>query len=156
MIKKFMLIFTLMLVGCSAEYVTDTEKSEETTTTLTTSSFILRAADGYVHHDNYETPHTYVVDTNRNEVYVDINEEPSGLTPEEIIENVENASDEYTPPIFEIEALNVENDFINLQYDSKNVDFTVLSDSYYEDQDGIRYIIEPYSGIDTYINSFLQ
>ena len=138
MFKKIMLVFTLLLVGCSAENVTDAEKSEEAATT----SFILRAADGYVRHDNYKTPHTYVVDINRNEVYVDINEEPSGLTPEEIIENAENKPEEYTPPIFEINVLNVEEDFINLQYDSKNVDFTDISDSYYEDQEGIRYIIE--------------
>ena len=147
-----MLVFTLLLVGCSAENVTDAEKSEEAATT----SFILRAADGYVRHDNYKTPHTYVVDINRNEVYVDINEEPSGLTPEEIIENAENKPEEYTPPIFEINVLSVEEDFINLQYDSKNVDFTAISDSYYEDQEGIRYIIESYSGINAYINSFNQ
>lgn len=152
MFKKIMLVFTLLLVGCSAENVTDAEKSEEAATT----SFILRAADGYVRHDNYKTPHTYVVDINRNEVYVDINEEPSGLTPEEIIENAENKPEEYTPPIFEINVLNVEEDFINLQYDSKNVDFTAISDSYYEDQEGIRYIIESYSGINAYINSFNQ
>lgn len=152
MLKKIMLVFTLLLVGCSAENVTDAEKSEEAATT----SFILRAADGYVRHDNYKTPHTYVVDINRNEVYVDINEEPSGLTPEEIIENAENKPEEYTPPIFEINVLNVEEDFINLQYDSKNVDFTAISDSYYEDQEGIRYIIESYSGINAYINSFNQ
>lgn len=152
MLKKIMLVFTLLLVGCSAENVTDAEKSEEAATT----SFILRAADGYVRHDNYKTPHTYVVDINRNEVYVDINEEPSGLTPEEIIENAENKPEEYTPPIFEIDVLNVEEDFINLQYDSKNVDFTAISDSYYEDQEGTRYIIESYSGIDTYINRFNQ
>mgnify|MGYP003404930147 CR=1 FL=1 len=152
MFKKIMLVFTLLLVGCSAENVTDAEKSEEAATT----SFILRAADGYVRHDNYKTPHTYVVDINRNEVYVDINEEPSGLTPEEIIENAENKPEEYTPPIFEINVLNVEEDFINLQYDSKNVDFTAISDSYYENQEGIRYIIESYSGINAYINSFNQ
>lgn len=53
--------------------------------------------------------------------------------------------------------LNIEDDTIRLGYESESVEFTALSKSYYKDQDGIQYIIEPYdSGIDGYIRSLRE
>lgn len=160
--KKNLLLVLLILTGCSITPDTDTENFVEDTPVLSAekqieSTFILTAAPGYVKLDNYDTPHTYLVDIDRNEVYVDIYEEPTGLTPEEIIENAEKNEDieEFIDPIFKIKSLDATADTFVLQYNSKIIEFTVLSDSYYKDQDGVRYIIDSYSGIEDYIeNSF--
>lgn len=86
MIRKLIsVLYLFLLVGCSIEEAA-TDTPEQTMTIPENTSFILRAADGFVSHSNYETPHTYIVDVKRNEVYVDKNLEPSGLTPAEIIE----------------------------------------------------------------------
>lgn len=160
MSKKIVIFALLILTGCAAKI--DTEKSSEDTVTLsaekiTASPFILTAAQGYVNTDNYSTPHTYVIDTYRKEVYVDTYEEPSGLTPEEIIENAEKEEAvESVYPIFAIDVLDVADDSFTLQYDAEIVEFTALSDSYYEDQDGVRYIIDAHGGIDQYIESLFE
>lgn len=160
--KKFVFLALLMLTGCATRLDMGTEELPEDIETvsieeITASPFVLTAAQGYVNPDNYTTPHTYVVDTHRKEVYVDRYEEPSGLTPEEIIENAAKGEVvESAHPIFEMDSLGAEEDSLSLQYDSKIVEFTPLSDSYYENQDGIRYILEPHEGIDQYIESFFE
>lgn len=160
--KKIVVLTLLVLTGCSITPDNDTENTSIDTATLsaeelTASPFILIAAQGYVNTDNYATPHTYLVDSYRNQVYVDKYEEPSGLTPEEIIENAEKEEAvESIHPIFEIDSLDVEGDSIRLQYDAELVEFTALSDSYYEDQKGVRYIIDSHEGIDDYIENFFE
>lgn len=160
--RKSWIFALLILSGCSVLPGTKTESSIDNPPALslekqTAAPFILEAAQGYVNSDNYETPHTYIVDTYRNEVYVDTYEEPSGLTPEEIIENAKNQEVvESIYPIFEIDALDVDEDTFSLQYDSKIVEFTALSDSYYENKEGVRYILDSHKGIDNYIESFFE
>lgn len=160
--KKIAVLTLLILTGCSMKSETGTEKSLDagsalSTEELTASPFVLEAAQGYVNSDNYVTPHRYLIDTYRNEVYVDTHEEPSGLTPEEIIENAKNEEVvESIYPIFEIEALDVDDDSFILQYDSKTIEFTALSDSYYENEEGVRYILDSHKGIDDYIESFFE
>lgn len=112
MLKKSLFLVLLILTGCSITPETDTENIIEDTPVLSAekqieSTFILTAAPGYVNLNNYDTPHVYLVDTDRNEVYVDIYEEPTELTPEEIIENAEKSEEieEYIYPIYEIESL---------------------------------------------------
>lgn len=160
--RKNWIFALLILSGCSVLPGTKTESSINNPPALslekqTASPFILTAAQGYVNTDNYVTPHAYLVDTYRNEVYVDTYEKPSGLAPEEIIKNAEKEEAlESVYPIFEIDSLDIEGDSFSLQYDSKIVEFVALSDSYYEDQDGVRYILESYEGIDHYIESFFE
>lgn len=160
--KKHAVIILLILTGCAKTADMDVEKTTNDSSTpllekQTTSPFILKAAQGYVNTNNYSTPHTYLVDTYRDEVYVDTYHEPSGLTPEEIIENADKQEAvESVHPIFEIDALTVEKDSFSLEYDAELVEFTALSDSYYEDQEGIRYILESHAGIDQYIESLFE
>lgn len=157
-----LLIILLILTGCSVNPETDDiEDSAErsvisSTEEQTASTFILKAAEGYVKPDNYTIPHTYLVDRDREEVYVDIYEEVSEITVEEIIENAETAEAELTEPIYDIEVFEIEDDSFSFQYDSKVVKFTGLSETYYENQDGIRYIINSHTGIDDYIESFFE
>lgn len=159
--NKTLLFILLILTGCSINPATDAENSEDASTISSTeqqrdSTFILEAVQGYVKLNDYTTPHTYIVDTDRNEVYVDVYEEISGITVEEIIENADKAGEELTEPIYEIEAFEFEDDSFRFQYDSKMVEFTALSETYYEDQDGVRYTIDSHSGIDDYIESFFE
>lgn len=161
--RKNLLLVFLALTGCSITPETDKGNILDDIPVMsaekqTESTFILTAAPGYVKFDDYDTPHTYLVDIDRNEVYVDMYEEPTGLTPEEIIENAEKSEEieEYVHPIFEIESLDTTADSFVLQYNSKSVEFTALSDSYYEDQDGIRYVIDSYSGIEDYIENYFK
>lgn len=160
--RKNWVFALLILSGCSALPGTKTESSIDNPPALslekqTASPFILKAAQGYVNSDNYVTPHTYLVDTYRTEVYVDTHEEPSGLTPEEIIENAEKEEIvESIYPIFEIDTLDVYDDSFSLQYESKIIEFTALSDSYYENEEGVRYILDSHEGIDNYIESFFE
>ena len=120
------------------------------------SIFILKAVQGYVKLNDYTTPHTYIVDTDRNKVYADVYEEISGITVEEIIENADKAGEELIEPIYEIEDFELRDDSFSFQYDSKIVEFTALSGSYYENQDGVRYTIDSHSGIEEYIESFFE
>lgn len=159
--NKTLLFILLVLTGCSINPATDVENSEDASTISSTeqqrdSTFILEAVQGYVQLNDYTTPHTYIVDTDRNEVYVDVYEEISGITVEEIIENADKAGEELTEPIYEIEAFEFEDDSFRFQYDSKMVEFTALSETYYEDQDGVRYTIDSHSGINDYIESFFE
>ena len=160
--KKHAVIILLILTGCAKTADVGIEKDTNDSSNpllekQTTSPFILKAAQGYVNTNNYSTPHTYLVDTYRDEVYVDTYHEPSGLTPEEIIENADKQEAvESVHPIFEIDALTVEEDSFSLEYDAELVEFTALSDSYYEDQEGIRYILESHAGIDQYIESLFE
>lgn len=157
--NKFTIAVSLLaiMIGLSGLFNRN-QSSEYSVEKQIATPFILKAADGYVNHDNYTTPHTYIVDTYQNEVYVDVYEEPSGLTPEEIIENAKNAdeAEESIYPIFEVESLSAKEDSFTLQFDSKTVEFTALSESYYENEEGVRYILEPHSGIDKYIESFFD
>ena len=166
-LREFIFVFSLIgattiLTACSIDSETDIGNAAENISSVSVEKqigtpFILKAADGYVNHDNYTTPHTYIVDTYQNEVYVDVYEEPSGLTPEEIIENAKNADEEESIyPIYEVESLSAKEDSFTLQFDSKTVEFTALSESYYENEEGVRYILEPHSGIDKYIESFFD
>lgn len=162
-LRKSIFIFSLIgvtaiLAACSIGSETSIkDNSSVSVEEQIATPFILKAADGYVNHDNYTTPHTYVIDTYQNEVYVDVHEEPSGLTPEEIIEQAKNADEEESIyPIYDLESLSAKEDSFTLQFDSKTVEFTALSESYYENEEGVRYILEPHSGIDKYIESFFD
>lgn len=155
MIRKLISLFSLLfLIGCSVEDASESEQSNQNINIPENTSFILRAAEGFVKHTNYETPHTYVVDRERNEVYVGIYSEPSGLTPAEIIEQAQNDPVEQEHPIFEIEFLTIEDNNITLEYDTHHLEFITLSKSYLKDQNNIWYTIDPYaSGIDGYIQN---
>ena len=159
--NKTLLFILLILTGCSINPQSDVENSEDTSTISSTeqqmdSIFILKAVQGYVKLNDYTTPHTYIVDTDRNKVYADVYEEISGITVEEIIENADKAGEGLTAPIYEIEDFELRDDSFSFQYDSKIVEFTALSGSYYENQDGVRYTIDSHSGIEDYIASFFE
>lgn len=144
--KKYVLfIFSIFLVGCGAEEIT--------------GNFKLTAAQGYVNQDNYETPHTYVIDRDREEVYVDTYIE--GFTDEEreAIENMSSEEfDEFIDsrpvpedPLYEIKMLDATKEKIILEYEDERIEFTALSDSYFKAEDGTQYIIEEASSIDAYL-----
>lgn len=139
--KIIALLFTLLLAGCGADSISGT--------------FTLEAAQGYVTRDDAETPYRYIIESENNQVYVARN----GLvfTAEELA-----ALDEMTPekqheffgsrpepaePLNEITFLEATKEEIILKYDDERVVFTALSDSHFEDEDGIRYLIE-YDSLD--------
>lgn len=157
----------IVLSGCTVgqgdQPATDQEEATAENTPLT-GSFKLEAAQGYVPHSDSETPHTYVIDTDKNEVYVDIN--PEGFTEEEL-ERITNMTEEeadeffssqpeYEEPIYDIMHLEAAIDSILLEYEGEAVQFTALSDSYYETEDGTRYILEEDVSIEEYVDSFYE
>lgn len=132
-------------MGCGAEEIT--------------GNFKLTAAQGFVYQDNYETPHTYVIDRNREEVYVDTYIE--GFTDEERAAIEEMTTEEFDEfldsqpviedPLYEIKLLDATKEKIILEYEDERIEFTALSDSYFKAEDGTQYIIEEGSGIDAYL-----
>lgn len=166
--KKITIIsLSLLLVGCAVgeEKIEDTSTSEENIIVeadedaLITGSLKLTAAQGYVSQDNYETPHTYIIDIDNDEVYVDYYEE--GFTEEER-EMISTMSEEeldeyfaeqpiYEAPIYDITSLEATKDSISFDYGEEAIVFTALSDSYYETEEGVRYLIQENVTIDDYI-----
>lgn len=145
--KVVFLLFSLLLAGCGAEQIT--------------GSFKLTAAQGYVSDDNYETPHTYIIDSMSELVYVDRNE--AGFTTEEL-EAMKSMSEEevaefveskpvFEEPLYDIQFLDATKEEIILEYEGERVEFTALSDSYFEGEDGTQYVIEYDSTIEEYKKS---
>ena len=149
--KLILIVFSLFLVGCGTEEMT--------------GSFKLSAAQGYVNSESdIGTPHTYIIDTSKNEVYVETFEE--AFTAEDL-EAIEEMSDEefadfidsqpvYEEPLYEISFLEATVDEIILEYEGERVEFTSLSDSYFEREDGNRFVIEYDSSIDEYKNNLME
>lgn len=146
--KKILLLFTLLLAGCGGDAITGT--------------FTLEAADGFVYQTNYETPHTYIIESNNEKVFVERyvegwsdeeREAFSTMTAEERDEFIDNQP-VVENPIYVITVLDATKDKIVLEYDDERLVFTTLSDSYFKDEDGIWYIIKYNSNsIQGYLNS---
>jgi hypothetical protein len=137
-----LIILFIVLTGCGAEQIS--------------GSFKLSAAPGYVNpQTEFEMPHTYIIDTESKQVYVDHHHDSSGMTPEEIIENAEELP-VYEEPLYEITSLNATNEEIILEYEEEQVEFTALSDSYFETEDGTRYVIEHGSTLEDYKNQLMK
>ena len=144
------MIFTLLLAGCGAEQITGT--------------FTLNAAQGYVNHDNTETPKLYIVERNNNKVFVDKNSEGfpeevlavwDEMSPEERAEFIDNQPVQ-EDPIYDITSIEATKDEIVLEYENEQVVFTALSESYFKADDGTQYIIEYNSpSIAEYQNSLM-
>lgn len=149
--KIALLLFSLFLVGCGAEEMT--------------GSFKLTAADGYANRSSaVGTPHTYIIDTDSQEVFVDVIQE--GFTQEDL-EAIDNMSEEefadfinnqpiYEEPLYPIDFLEATKDEIILEYEGERETFTALSETYFEREDGMRYVIEYDSSIEDYQNSFID
>lgn len=147
--KILLLLFTVLLAGCGSESISGT--------------FTLEAAQGFVNHDNTETPHTYVIESDTNQVYVDTYSESftdeeleafRAMSAEERAEYFENQpiAEE---PLYDLTVLEATKDEIILEYEDERVIFTALSDSYFKTEDGTQYVIE-YNSLDIqdYLNSF--
>ncbi len=149
--KMMLLLFTVVLAGCGAEEIT--------------GSFMLSAAPGYVSSESdIGTPHTYIIDTTENKVYVETFEE--GFT-EEDLEAIEEMSEEefadfinsqpvYEEPLYEIRFLEATVEEIILEYEGERAKFKALSDSYFEREDGNRFVIEYDSSIEEYRNNLMK
>ena len=85
----------------------------------------------------------------------------------EDLEAIEEMSDEefadfidsqpvYEEPLYEISFLEATVDEIILEYEGERVEFTSLSDSYFEREDGNRFVIEYDSSIDEYKNNLME
>lgn len=145
---KMLLLLTLFLAGCGGEEIT--------------GNFTLEAADGFVYRTNYETPHTYIIESNNEKVFVeryvpgftDEEREAFGeMTPEEQNEFIDNQP-VVEDPIYDITVLNATKDKIVLEYENERLVFTALSDSYFKDEDGTWYIVDYNSNnIQGYLNS---
>lgn len=145
--KKYVLfLFSIFLIGCGAEEID--------------GNFELTAAQGFVGQNNYETPHTYVIDRNQEKVYIDTHLE--GFTDEEREAFESMSSEEFNDfinnqpvpeePLYAITLLEATKEEIVLEYEGERVVFTALSDSYYKTEDGTQYVIEVSNGIDAYLN----
>jgi|SRR5690625_1731767 len=172
--KKILIIFTVfLLTGCAATQensdgieeneVNDVAEAEnEENLPDVTENFKLVAAPGYVKPGNTTDPRTFVVDVDTKEVYVETSVE--GFTEEELelIESMtaEEADEhfgfsEYEEPLYEIDHIEITDDSIVLEYNDETVVFEALSESYYETENGIRYIIEGNESIAAYKNSLM-
>lgn len=169
---SIIIILSILLVGCavSQENVEEKLMNEEVTIGETNenealaSSFKLSAAQGFVKDDNYEVPHTYIIDPDKLEVFVHYQEE--GFTDEDR-EMITNMSDEeaeeyssnqpeYEEPIYGITFLEAKKDEIVMEYEGEQVVFIALSDSYYKTEARTQYIIEDGVTISNYKNNFLE
>lgn len=149
--KLILIVFSLFLVGCGTEEIT--------------GSFKLSAADGYQNRPSaVGTPHTYIIDTNSKEVFVDVIEE--GFTKEDL-EAIEEMSEEefadfinnqpiYEEPLYAIDFIEATKDEIILEYEGERETFTALSETYFEREDGMRFVIEYDSSVEDYQNSFMD
>ena len=164
--KKYLtLLIPLFLMGCAVgeEVTPDGEEVVEAEETAP-ASFKLTAAQGYVDIDNYDIPHTYVIDSENNEVYVDKNIQ--GMTDEEreiLTSMSDEAAEEYfaNQPVveesrYDATLLKVTEDEILIEYEDESLVFISLSESTYEAEDGTRYTIEEDMTIDDYLESFYE
>ena len=110
------------------------------------------------------TPHTYIINTDSKEIFVDIIQE--GFTQEDL-EAIEEMSEEefadfinnqpiYEEPLYTIDFLEATKDEIILEYEGERETFTALSETYFEREDGMRYVIEYDSSIEDYQNSLMD
>lgn len=62
----------------------------------------------------------------------------------------------YEEPLYAIDFIEATKDEIILEYEGERETFTALSETYFEREDGMRYVIEYDSSIEDYQNSFMD
>lgn len=137
--KKYLLvILSLFFVGCATEQPVDLM-----------GTFMLKAESGYIAPENEEDAEVYIIDTYASEVYVDgkgrtftreERERFETMSPEERDELIKPVDTE--GPRYELKNLEATKERIILEYADELVEFTALSDSYFETASGIRYRFE--------------
>lgn len=152
--KKYLLILlSLLFLGCAAE------QEEE----AIMGTFMLKAESGYIAPENEEDADVYIIDTYTNEVYVDgkgkkfTREERERfeiMTSEERQELI--GPEEAEDPMYKIKTLKATKEVIILEYADELVEFTALSDSYYESASGVRYRFEEGASVFDYEESLRE
>lgn len=148
------------LTGCSIEpEKIENDRTEEigVQEQLLTGTFSLQAEPGYISAKNDRDAEIYIIDMNNDEVYVqgkgkaytaeDL-ERLDEMTAEEKSDFFD--SQEVEDSLHEIKALKATKDLIVLEYDDEIVEFTALSDSFFETDTGVRYRFEENASIPTY------
>lgn len=138
--KKYLLVFlSLFFVGCAM-------KQEEE---AMMGTFILQAEPGYIAPENEVDAAVYIIDTYTNEVYIDGKgktftreererfEDMTSEKRQELIGPVETEG-----PMYKIKFLEATKETIIIEYADELLEFTALSDSYYESASGVRYLFE--------------
>lgn len=134
--NSLLVLLSILCVGCSA-------KQEDE---VIIGTFMLQAESGYIARDNDQDAEVYIIDTYTNEVYVDgkgkkftkeERERFEEMTPEERQEFI--GPEETEGPAYTIKSLETTKEAIILEYADELIEFTALSDSYYEAASGVRY-----------------
>lgn len=145
--KKFLFILlSILFVGCAAE------QEEE----VMQGTFMLKAESGYIAPENEEDAVVYIIDTYMDEVYVDGKGKTFTREEREKFETMTSEEREalikpvaVDGPTYKIKSLEITEKTIVLSYAEEFVEFTALSDSYFETESGVRYqFIEDASVLD--------
>ena len=161
--KNFTLLLfcSLFLVGCTVVEDSSQENNEtafQEQENKLTGTFMLKAEHGYIQPDNEEDAKVYIINTTENTVHIEgqgksFSREDREIMGEGLVgEEMEElfGEIEVSEPEHDLTYLEATKYLIVIEYEDQRVEFTGLSESFFESESGIRYRIEENTSVSDY------